>query len=237
MKNRFTVLMACALLVAAVAHADEKHSGSKSGTASDAADTATGTTSGSTGTTTGTTTGVGETGTDQMAQTGVEMGRDYTVITFERGSDQLTENEKSNIRSMVEKAKAAGEIENVRIVAWSDKQLPTGREDLSKADRDLAKSRLDNIENFVKKDLGLRGVKSYSMAEHKNFIARTFNAADEELRSIFGRRGADTEVSHEEMLAIKEKGGPMKAVVIVQRAGRSAAGETESPMTDEASGQ
>lgn len=230
--------MACTLLAAAGAYADE---GQRSGTASDAADTATGTTSGTTGSETGTTTGVGETGTDQMARTNVEMGRDYTVVTFERGSDQLTENEKSNIRSVVEKAKALGEIENVRIVAWSDKQLPSGREELSKADRDLAKARIDNIENFVKKDLGMRGVKSYSMAEHKNFIARAFNAAEEELRSIFGRRGAETDVSQEEMKVIKEKGGPMKAVVILQRKHTGEAtrdtGETESPMTEEASGQ
>lgn len=234
MKNRLAVLMACTLLAAAGAYAEESHS--KSGTTSDAADTATGTTSGAPGSETGTTTGTGE-----MAQTGVEMGRDYTVITFERGSDQLTENEKSNIRTLVDKAKALGEIENVRIVAWSDKQLPSGREELSKADRDLAKARLDNIENFVKKDLGLRGVKSYSMAEHKNFIARAFNAAEEELRSIFGRRGAETDVNQEEMKVIKEKGGPMKAVVILQRKQTGEAtregGETESQMTEEASGQ
>ncbi len=209
MKNRFAVMMACALLATAVGYADDKDS-TQSGTSSDAADTATETTSGAT-------TGSGQGDTGRMAHSNIEMGRDYTVITFENGSDQLSDSEKENIRSMVEKARTAGEIENVRVVAWSDRQLPSGREELSKADRDLAKSRLDNIENFVKKELGLRSVKTYSMAEHKNFISRTFHAAEEELRSIFGRRGADTEVSHDEMRVIKDKGGPMKAVIILQR--------------------
>ena len=154
----------------------------------------------------------------------LQMGRNYQVISFNKGSDQLTEMEKNSLRSLMETAKLAGAIDRVHVIGWSDKAFPMGRTaaDLPKVDRDLAKARIDKIEDFLESQLDISGVKTYSMAEKANWFARAFNTDEAELKSMFSQKG-DVDVKPEEFKMIKDKGGPMKAVILVQHKDGAAA--------------
>lgn len=194
MKLQLVIVMALALLVTVISRADKSP------------------------TSTHPTTGNVEEHKGQMDKSAFEMGRHYAVITFNRGSNELTVAEKANLRALVEKAKAVGAVERVRVVAWSDKPLPAGKSaaDLPKSDRDLATARIDKIEEYLENELGIRDVKSFSMAERANWFARAFNTTEAELKSIFARKSAENEVSQEQLRVIKQRGGPTKAIVIIQ---------------------
>jgi hypothetical protein len=55
------------------------------------------------------------------------------------------------------------------------------------------------------------------MAEHANWLARTFDTREAELKSIFGKRGTETPITNEEFHVIKTAGGPSSAVIVVEK--------------------
>jgi hypothetical protein len=54
------------------------------------------------------------------------------------------------------------------------------------------------------------------MAEDSNWLAKTFNTKDAELKSVFSKKGTDTPITNTEYHLIKEEGGPSEAVLIVE---------------------
>jgi hypothetical protein len=140
----------------------------------------------------------------------------HAVISFDEGSALLTERDKSVLRSLVRDAVAKGTIDQITVAAWSDKTLPAQGRKLLDVDRDLAAERADAIKAFLKTDMEVADVDTYNMAENANWLARTFNTRDAELKSVFGRAGADVPVTKDEFYLIKKDGGPSMAVAIVE---------------------
>lgn len=149
----------------------------------------------------------------------LQEGRDFLVLNFDKGAKTITEAEKASLRSLIETARANNtSINRIHVVAWSDKALPASKDasDISKDDRDLAKARLDVIESYLK-DQQMSGIRTYSMAEKASWFARLFNTQDAELKSMFSQKGANNDVRPEEFQVVKLKGGPMKAVILLQK--------------------
>lgn len=139
-----------------------------------------------------------------------------STIKFEAGSRSLTESEKNSLRNLIKEAQTKGVIRQVTIVAWSDKMLPRTGNELSRRDRNLAKGRASAIENFLKSELALENVDTYNMAEPANWLARTLNSKDAELKSVFGRPFNETPLNSAQFYLVKSDGGPSKAVALVE---------------------
>jgi hypothetical protein len=129
----------------------------------------------------------------------------------------LSESARTSLRDLVKEARASGVIDQVTVAAWSDKALPMGKQDLAEADRDLAAKRADAISSVLKTELEVGDVDTYNMAERANWLARTFNTRQAELKSIFSKKGAETPVTNAEFHVIKNEGGPSEAVVVVEK--------------------
>ncbi len=140
----------------------------------------------------------------------------HQTITFDSGSSTLTDADRESLRKLIREAKLKGTIEQVTVAAWSDKALPKRGQKLSDFDRTLAERRANAIENFLETDLLVDDVDTYNMAETANWVARTFDTREAELKSMFGRRGADLPVTNAEFQVIKNEGGPAEAVVLVE---------------------
>jgi hypothetical protein len=145
------------------------------------------------------------------ASQGAKQAMSYEVVEFAAGSSDLTDSAKASIQSLVDKARASGDVKKVHIAAWSDKDFPKGKAELPKADRELATKRIDAINNYVKKDLKISNVDDHNMAKKTGWLARAFNTEDAELKSLFAQRGAP--VTNVEFQTLKSAGGPMKALV------------------------
>lgn len=159
----------------------------------------------------------GEVAQKDMDYEGMMKSIPHVTISFDTGSAMLTESARTSLRDLVRNARAAGEIDQVTVAAWSDKALPTGKTDLAEADRDLADKRADAISSVLKTELEVGDVDTYNMAERANWLARTFNTRQAELKSIFAKKGADTPVTNAEFHVIKNEGGPSEAVVVVEK--------------------
>ena len=136
------------------------------------------------------------------------------TIAFERGSASLSDEAKLNLKQMVDDIRARGDVDKIKIAAWSDRPF-MGESDLAKADRNLAKERLDAINNYLKDELDVSNTDYFNMAERSNWLARLFRTEDAELKSVFAR--ADTPISDDEFQMIKKHGSPGHAVVVARR--------------------
>lgn len=140
----------------------------------------------------------------------------HLALNFEPNSSNLSDSDKESLRKLISDAKAKGEISEVTIAAWSDKPLPPRGEKLMDNDQELADARAEAIENFLDSELNVAEIDTFNMAESANWVARTFRTEEAELKSIFGRRGADTPLTNQEFNSIRDSGGPSKAVVVVE---------------------
>lgn len=167
-------------------------------------------------------------GTESSADIGKDMvvsGERYAVIDFKKGVTDLTPDVQTKLRTLLEGARASGEVDKVHLAVWSDMAFPKGKAELPKNEKDLAEKRIDKIEAYLKESLSVSNVDSYSLADKANWLARTFNTSDAELKSLFAQRGA-TPLTNEEFSVIKRHGAPGKAVVVITMA--SVAAPTES---------
>jgi hypothetical protein len=140
--------------------------------------------------------------------------KEFKVVTFGKSDYNLTDAQKQALKSLIDTARADGEIKAVHIAAWSDKQFPKGKKELKDADKELAKERIDALENYLKSDLKVSDVDTHSMAEHSGWLARAFNTTEAEIKSLFAQRGAPG--SEPEYRLVRKNGGPQKAVIWVE---------------------
>jgi hypothetical protein len=135
-------------------------------------------------------------------------------INFTAGSAKLNEHDKESMRDLVREGLQRGSIDHITVAAWSDKTLPGEKRNLTDTDRGLAKERTDVISDFLKQEMEVSDVDTYNMAESANWLARTFNTKEAELKSVFGRTDGAND-KRAEFREIRRQGGPSLAVVVV----------------------
>ena len=126
------------------------------------------------------------------AQTAARQAGSSSVVevNFEKGSAVLTEGSRAALRDMVNNARNAGKIDELKVLAWSDADYPSSQQNkLSSADRALADKRATSIRDFVKSELGVDDVDTFNMAERPNAFENMFNMADAETKNAFESAG------------------------------------------------
>ncbi len=134
------------------------------------------------------------------------------AISFAKGSAVLSEASRAQLRELVRTARARGDIEDIKVSVWSDREMTTTA-DLPRADRDLAARRADVIEDFLEDTLDTPSVETFSMATRANWLARMFNTNDAELKSSFAKREYDVT---EAQFALLRQGKASQAVVVIE---------------------
>ncbi len=150
---------------------------------------------------------------DQVAHSNMIVS-DYSVIKFDEGSATLSTTAMSKLDEVVSQARSHGQIDQIRVAVWSDRLFSNNKNNLTSADKKLAAQRADSIKDYLKGTLGISSVALFNMAERSNWLARTINTDDAELKSVFAKRGS-TPVGHDEFRIFKENGEPQTAVVTV----------------------
>jgi len=110
-------------------------------------------------------------------------------ITFDKNSAVLTDAHKEILRNAITEAAQAGQIAEVKVLAWSDKEYPspTGRQ--SRDDVKLAKKRMSDIKSYLK-DLKVSAVGTYNMTERPNALQKLFHTKTEKVKNTTEMAGA-----------------------------------------------
>lgn len=123
--------------------------------------------------------------------TAMAGGESFTEIEFEPGKDALTQSSREKLRQFSNDVTAQGrEIDEIKVLAWSDRSYPTSQQKASKQDIDLADKRASNIEEFLEKDLNNRGdVDTFNMAKRPYKVSEILRTDDYETKTLFERAG------------------------------------------------
>ncbi len=116
----------------------------------------------------------------------------YAVLEFDKGTQRLSDASKRDLREFVTSAKKDGrEIDDIKILAWADKEYPGQGPALSDRDIKIAKERSKAIEKYLKDDLKTDGdYATYNMAKRPNKVSEFFKADDFKTKRIFEKPGS-----------------------------------------------
>ena len=111
-------------------------------------------------------------------------------ISFKRNSAVLTNDARVSLDHVVSRAQDRGQVRDVKILAWADKDYPTkDAKRLPKRERDLAERRARAVKDYVATVFNLYKVDTYNMAKQPNTIARIFDTSDARVKQAIERAG------------------------------------------------
>lgn len=133
-----------------------------------------------------------------------------TEITFLREKATITKQAQEEIRSLYQKAKARGKIDEVKVITWGDQEYPSVHEKkLSQKQLNLVNKRNDALENYIDELTNGADVETFSMAERPGALNRLFSSEDAEIKKSLETAGIpNTDTT------VKVPGKASKSVVI-----------------------
>jgi hypothetical protein len=145
------------------------------------------------------------------------------VVTFKKGSSELSKADQDTLAALFQTIKSRSQkVEQVHLAAWSDRPF-SPKAPQTKKDRALAESRIVALETVLEGPLAMNYVATYNMAERSNWFARGLVAKPRDVKTLFSQRGAPQNVTPEDFAVVREKGGPSKAVLLIELESSAAA--------------
>lgn len=140
----------------------------------------------------------------------------YQVLAFSKGSSEIPDESRAGLTTLIQEIKEKKQrIEQAHVAVWSDRPFSTTAS-LSPKDRDLADQRIARVENELEAKYGIGNVESYNMAKRSHWFARAYGSGAKELKSLFAMPGAPRNVTPDDFQTVKTKGGPSKAIVLIE---------------------
>jgi hypothetical protein len=154
-----------------------------------------------------------------LAQASLAYGEAVKAISvsFPEGSAKLQEEDKGQIRDLVQDGLKRGKIDHVTVAAWSDRGFPDEKKTLSELDKSLAEERAAVIADYLKQGLEVTEVVTFNMAERPHWLSLALQTRDAELKSTFARNEAEIKFRRPEFREIRRQGGPSLAVVVLSQ--------------------
>ncbi len=139
-----------------------------------------------------------------------------SVIEFEKGITNLTQDQKDELRNLVRSSEFQNKELDIGIAAWADEPFPGERKELSDTQRKIANQRIESIREAINSlKIDVDDYSTYSMAEGSNWLARLFNTESSELKSMFSKKDQNSSLMKEKYRLYRDKGDTSKAVVVV----------------------
>jgi hypothetical protein len=133
-----------------------------------------------------------------------EMQRSRALsVTFDPGVAALTPEIQQSIEGLLTEAKAAGSIDEIKVITWGDTERGNGK--LPKGEQKLAAKRGDEIKAFVKGKTTNTSVSTINMAKKPGLLYGLLNHTDKVVRDQLENAG----------LAAKAGGKASRAIVMV----------------------
>jgi hypothetical protein len=143
------------------------------------------------------------------------IDKDAMTIKFDQGKFSISDNDKTALRAIVEKAQTSKQFDRFVVAAWSDSEYPDKGVVLSKAKRTLATDRIKAVKDVLK-NAGAQTVDTYSFAEHPTWLGKVFNSENAQIKREAGLMKTPGDQSVAELgREVRTHGGPQTAVVIL----------------------
>lgn len=135
-------------------------------------------------------------------------------VSFKEGTAQLTDSAKDSLRNVMKSAKENGTIEQVKVIAWADREYPVKGTKAPKEDVKLANERIQSIKRFLKADQNVADVSGYNMTQRPNGVQKWLNTPQASVKDTLENTGAAPRTNEETGL-FGHKAQASRAVLMV----------------------
>ena len=120
------------------------------------------------------------------------LGTHYTTVVFEKGKKELSGEDKKLINDLVHRAHETDKaIDEIRILAWADKEYPDQKTEAARNDITLARERAQAIKNYLEDDLKeTEDIDSFNMARRPDFLSKLLKDDEFKVKEAFKESGA-----------------------------------------------
>ncbi len=141
-----------------------------------------------------------------------EIGaQEVAEVHFARGSTQISASEMKKLNAALAKAQAAGEVDEIKIVSWADREFPSFNQgSLSKPDQNLADKRNDVLSKTLEAKVKDVDMDKYNMAVYPNGVDRLFKTSDFRVKRSLEQAGIPNSES-----GVKRPAMASKALVMI----------------------
>ena len=147
------------------------------------------------------------------------VGSHYTTILFSKGDANLSPSDEKQLKELAEESqKKDRPIEDIKILAWADKEYPDKtKEKASIKDVTLASERAYKIRDFLEENLKqIEDIDSYNMAKRPGLASQLFKNNEFAIKEVFENSGATTSKLPDGSVSYTKAS---KALVIIQYEG------------------
>lgn len=130
---------------------------------------------------------------DTSKKTPEVIGTHYTTIVFDEGKAILSRDDKKQLQKLADKAhNDKREIDEIRILAWSDEEYPDpNRKKATEQEILLAANRAQEIKNYLEEDLSeYEDIDAYNMARRPDFLSKLLRDDEFSVKEAFESSGA-----------------------------------------------
>lgn len=144
---------------------------------------------------------------DQTASVKDRKALQAEEIVFQAGKPTLGASEKRKLDALINNARARGKIDDVKVLAWADKDYLSEGVKAPPFQVDLAQARAREIEKYIHDKLDFTSIDSHNMAKQPGTLARLFKTDEYELKvGAYDKNGVPFKANSE----------PKKALVVVE---------------------
>jgi hypothetical protein len=112
-------------------------------------------------------------------------------VEFNAGQTGLDDDAKNDLNDLKKEAEQAGAIEEIRVIAWADKEYPIAEQKrYTRADIRLADERAQNVKNYLERDLHLKSITTYNMAKRPNLLQEMLKTPGAAIKDTLEKSGA-----------------------------------------------
>jgi len=112
-------------------------------------------------------------------------------VEFDLGKTALSDGAKLDLDELKSEAEQAGDINEVRVIAWADKEYPPAEQKkYTSADIRIAEDRANNVRKYLKEQLHLKSITTYNMAKRPNLFQEMLKTPAAAIKDTLEKSGA-----------------------------------------------
>ncbi len=135
-------------------------------------------------------------------------------VEFKAGTKNLAENEKQEVDRLIAGARAKGQIDQVKVLAWSDHEYPAKGAKATRQDKELADGRSQALKSYLKSRHGLTKIDLYNMAERPGALDELFSTSEAQVKAAAESGGKAPSEKQLDILRTNQRSST--ALVLVQ---------------------
>jgi hypothetical protein len=112
-------------------------------------------------------------------------------VEFDLGKTALNDGAKLDLDELKSEAEQAGDIKEVRVIAWADKEYPPSEQKkYTPADIRIAEGRAAAVKTYLKDQLHLKSITVYNMAKRPNLFQEMLKTPAAAIKDTLEKSGA-----------------------------------------------